>query len=315
MSLVGLASCSPGTEAALSSDKEPLRLVWTLWDGDYTALVAQEKGFFTKYGVNVELVYYEDFYQAIPDIGGGKLDGGMVAIGDMLLVTRSTGVSAIMVYDSGGTNSLVGSAELVGVEDLMNKKIGVPMGTSFEVFVRQVLAEAGVSIKDVTFVDMGPEEVPQNIPDVIQAGYVWEPYTSEALQSGHKLLAATRYSSTESLTPDLVIFRSDVIRNRPEDIQAFVNAWFDAVEYRLANPDECNQIIARITNQNIDDLAIGDARLYTREDNLSLFANNPGTDISSIYYSMQLNIDFLVSIGVLTQRPELSEILTPQFLR
>lgn len=315
MSLAGLASCSPGTTDTSSSDNKPLRLAWTLWDGDYTALIAQEKGFFSKYGVDVELVFYEDVYQAIPDIEGGKLDGGLVTIGDMLLVTRSTDVSAIIVNDSGGTNSLVGSAELKDIEDLRGKKIGVPLGTSFEVFVRQALSEAGISIKDVIFVDMSPEEVPQNIPGVIQAGYVGEPYTSEALQSGHKLLAATRYSSTESLTPNLVIFRSDVIRDRPEDVRAFSNAWFDAVEYRLANPDECNQIIARITNQTIDDVANGDARLFTREDNLNLFANNPGTDISSIYYSMQLNIDFLVSIGVLTQRPDLTEILTPQFLR
>ncbi len=41
-----------------------------------------------------------------------------------------------------------------------------------------------MTANDVTYVEMSPDQVSQSIPGQIDAGLVWEPYTSQALKQG-----------------------------------------------------------------------------------------------------------------------------------
>ena len=52
-----LSACS----GISKSERSPLKVEWTLWWGDYTIIIAREKGFFEKHGVEVELIFYEVF--------------------------------------------------------------------------------------------------------------------------------------------------------------------------------------------------------------------------------------------------------------
>ena len=304
--LVSCAGAEIGTQK-----RPPLRVEYTQWWGDYTLLIAQKQGLFQKYNVDVELVYYEDFNKSLPEFAAGYLDVGLFAIGDVLNISAFTPVKVVAVYDIGGTNDVVAAPEIRTVLDLNNKTIGVPMGTPYELYILEMLREAGVRSSNVKFVNVPPDKVLDALPTKIQAGYVWEPYTSEAIKKGYHLLSSS--GNISGLFPDVITFRKSVVDDRPEDVRAFLQAWFEAVEFRNNNPDRANQIIADSLNLPLSQIN-GNARILNLEENKAIFSKTPPQGLRSILETAKLNAEFLLRIGTLNSLPDYNSILTDEFL-
>jgi NitT/TauT family transport system substrate-binding protein len=313
-SIIGLCSLVACAGTGSTPTPQPLRVEWTLWQGDYTLLVAKQMGFFDKYGVNVEPIRYDSATQAIPDLAGAKIDGGIFTMGDVILTSTMTDVKGVFVSDNGGIYSVVASSDIQSVKGLRDKRIGLNLHTSGEMFVSYMLKSQSMNSTNVNFVEMSPDQIAQNIPDQIDAGLVWEPYTTQALQRGeHIVYQSTNYST---LIPKLIVFRSTVINQRPGEIQAFIHAWNDAVNYRIAHTQESTDIISKATGLPISDLNVtSNITLFNVDNNKKIFANNPGTDASSIYFIASFNRDFLVTIGYITNPPDINSLLDPSFLK
>jgi NitT/TauT family transport system substrate-binding protein len=300
--------------AAPAVKRPPLRVEYTTWQPDYTLLIAKEKGFFEKYGVEVEPVYYEVFSKTLPDLAGGKVDAAGLAVADLLLTSRLVDLKAVLIEDSGGTLRVVARPEIHSPADLKGRKIGTTVGSYGELVVRNMLQEAGMTVKDVSLVNVDPELVPEQlVSGEISAGFVWDPWDQKAVAQGQKILYEQQ--PNPPLFADLYVFRTTVINERPDDVRNFTRAWFAALEYRLAHPDECNEIIARITNQSVEDVAsTGGITLYNLASNLDLFDKNSPSGYS-IYQSAQVNLDFLVMKGNITVPPDIDALLDPSYLQ
>lgn len=305
-----LAGCAPANTPA---PKPPLRIEWTQWPCDWIILVAQEKGFFEKHGVQVEPVLYEIFDQAMPDLAAEKIDGGLFVAGDLVAIVKNDNLRAVFITDvSDGADQIVASADIATIADLRGKRIGAALGTFGELFVREMLKSGNVSLKDVTLVNLNAEAVLDAIPAQMDAGHTWEPYTSQALANGQHILFTS--ADTPGLIADLLVFRTKILKERPEDVRAFIAAWLEALEFTRANPDEAAQIIAKQAGLNIEDVSFEGDKLYNLQDNLAAFSQNPGADTSSIYFTTQLYIDFLISTGNLTSAPDINLMLDASFL-
>ncbi len=309
--LAGLLTACTGPSAAAQT--MPLRLAWTYRESDYTLLLAKQMGLFERYGVQVELVFYNSYPQARADLVAEIIDGGVFPIGDLILMASKTDLRGILVSDNGGVAAVVASSDIGSVRDLRGKRIGVNLHTSSEMFVTYMLESAGLNSRDVTLTEMNPQDVPGNIPQLIDAGFVVEPYTTQALRQGHRLLyASERYGS---LLPNMVVLRGRLVDAQPQQVKAFVRAWEEAVVYRLKYPQEATRIIEIVTQRPARELGIsGTVTFYTIEDNRRLFAENPGLDPTSIYYTAQRNLYFLVGLGDITQPLDLNILLDPAFL-
>ncbi len=307
--VVFLTSCSSQPQTV---SRKPLKVELAFWWGDFTLLVAKEKGFFEKYGVLVEPVYYESFPQAPADLAAGKIDVGLFSIGDVLIASEHTDVKVVAAYDDGGLNTIVAIPEITSVADLQGRQIGVKIGSPYEIFVREMLHTAGLDTSDVVLVNLSAEEIPSALPDQVQAGFVWEPYTTELLGKGYHILFSSAQIS--SLYPDLITFRSAVVKERPADVRAFLKAWFEAVEYRMAYPDETREIVAKFLGMSPDEIqADAQLRIMTHADNHMMFQRSPSDASRSIYATAQISADFLIGIGTLTRQPDLNTIFDPTF--
>lgn len=300
--------------AAPSAEDSPLRVEFSSWWGDYTLIIAQERGLFDKYGVDVELVYYEVYYNSLADLAAGQLDGGLYNLGDALNVSRHAEVSLLAVYDDGGPNTVVVTPGIQRVSDLKGKRLGVPLGSSYELFITQMLETGGLSPSDVTLFDYDPAEVPDALGDSLDAGFTWEPYTTEALTKGNLVLFAS--SPQELLFPDVIAFRREVAENRPDDIRAFLKAWFEAVEFRQQNPQAARQIIADYFGVPVREIeANSPVKLLGLDENLTLYTASETDAVSPIQRVAKINADFLVRIGTLTEYPEFIEMFNADYLR
>jgi NitT/TauT family transport system substrate-binding protein len=304
-------SCSGATPPPTAA---PLKIEWSLWQGDYTLLVANQMGFFKAHGVNVEPVRYDSSTTGLPDLAGAKLDGGIFSMSDFLLAANSADIKAVMVSDNGGQYTVVASPDIKTLNALRGKRIGLNLHTSSEIFVTDMLKTRFMTVNDVTYVEMSPDQVSKNIPSQIDAGLVWEPYTTQALKQGKVVVYQS--DAISNLLPNLIVFRTSVINQRPQDIRAFLQAWDEAVQYRISHPQESLAIIAKATGLSTSDLqATGNITLFTISDNLSLFSNMAGSDPSSIYYIAGTNRDFLITAGYLTNPPNLNTLLDPSYLK
>jgi len=310
------AACAPAPEDSASSTS-PLRVGFTAWWGDYTLLVADGLGLFEKYGVEVELVYYENFDESLPALAAGQLDAGLLAVEDVLMVNKYTPLKVVGIYDSGGIDTIVASPSIQNIGGLKGKKVGIPYGSIYELMVQEMLRASGLSTEDVTIVNVPPEEVPENIANGnISAGYVYEPYTSQALAEGNKVLF-NNADGTNLSFPDVIALREEVILTRTEEVQAFVNAWFDATEYRVKNPSAALDIV----NKRLAEYGLKSnpeeaktVLLFTRQQNLPYFLLESGIEIS-LERLLQLNADYLVRTGTLSTLPNIETIPDVQFLR
>jgi NitT/TauT family transport system substrate-binding protein len=163
---------------------------------------------------------------------------------------------------------------------------------------------------DVTLLKVEPQDVPMAMPELVQAGHTWEPGISQALSKGYHIIFSS--SETPGLIPDLVIFRTQVVETRPDEVRAFIAAWLEAVDYWQANPTKGNTAIAKVTGIESGDISAEGLKLFNLQDNLNAFA--PGPDTTSLYRSSEINRAFLINSGGLTSEPVLERLLDASFI-
>lgn len=302
-----LSACSAGN----TTSKTPLRVEYTSWWSDVTILVAQEQGLFEKYGVNVEPVYYENFPQVFTDLPEKKIDGGLLAIGDALVASQTVNLKVVGAYDDGGNNTVVALPEITSVADLKGKSIGVPLGTSYELFVVHMLESAGLTESDVTLVNADPTEVAGMLGNSIAAGYVWSP---DMAPGNHVIF---QKSDAPGLFPDVIVFRADVVNERPDDIRAFLKAWFEAVEYRQTHVEETRQIVSKYTGIPLDQIMGADTevKIFDLGDNVNLFQAEASGGTFSLMQAAQLNSDFQIQAGAVNTPVDLKVLIDGSFLK
>lgn len=299
--------------AATTGSLRPLKVAWSLYPGYSPFVIAFENNLIAKHGGSVQPVLYDVSAKQLPDFESEVLDGGFFAFADALtLAARSPGSARlVMVADnSDGADVIVAAPDIRHVGDLKGKRIGTGIGSFRELLVRRMLEVHGLSVNDVTLVNMGPEEVPDAIPATIQAGQTWDPFVAEVMAKGGHVIFSS--SDTPGLIPDVLIFRTSVTEQRPDDVRAVVNAWFEALDFWRSHPAEANAIIARATGRSSGDVSTEGIKLLDREANVRAFSTHE--DSTSLLKSAEVNTEFLLGTGVLNKAPNVHEFLDPSFL-
>ncbi|MBI4786432.1 MAG: ABC transporter substrate-binding protein [Chloroflexi bacterium] len=308
---LGLAACSGLTQPRAT--RPPLTVSWTVWPGYYPLAIAQQQGLFAKHGVAVKLVVYDAYTTAYTDYASGKVDGSEMVLGDLLLLLDKRDSKAIMVTDSSeGGDQVFAINAIRTVADMKGKRIGVHFGTYGELFVRKMLAANGLAPDDVTFVNINPEAVPAAFPTKIDVGHSFEPFTSQAVAKGGHVVFTS--AETPGLIPNVFAFSAQVVRERPDDIRAFVAAWFEAVDWMNAHSDQVPAVVAQVTGLKPEDIWMdGGDRVFTLAE--SRAAMTRGADYRSLYYTGDEYVRFLTVTGSLSRAPDLEKLIDPSFLK
>lgn len=293
--------------------KPPIRVEFTQWWGDYTLLVAKEKGYFEKYGLEVEPVYYDVFSDSYPDLVAGQIDGALITVGDGINTNSKSPMKVVAIQDNGGNDAIVVGPEINSIQDLKGKTIGMTIGSQYEMNVFNMLQSANMSVEDVNIVSMNPEDALSALESGrVQAAYTWEPYLSDTLSNGYKTIYPREDEQEQLRIPDQIVFRKSLVDERPEDVRAFLKAWFEALEYRMQHEGETRDIAAKYLGISPNDVKPDDAlKLYTADENKILFDIK---EANSIYSITKTTSDYLISTGVLIENTDLLELLDPSYL-
>jgi NitT/TauT family transport system substrate-binding protein len=152
------------------------------------------------------------------------------------------GAITAVIDESAGADKLVAKPEITTINDLRGKKIAFSQGSVGEYFLYYALSLAGLGPQDVTL-DPQPE-----VADAVKvytdgqsdAVSAWVPDVEAAEQAGAKVVIA---SDKLRAILDVLISSRQAIDSKSEAIQAFHDAWFEALKIMIDTPDQAEQAI------------------------------------------------------------------------
>jgi NitT/TauT family transport system substrate-binding protein len=131
------------------------------------------------------------------------------------------------------------------------------------------------------------------------------------VQAGAHILFTSK--QTPGLIASGIVFHSSVIRDRPQELKAFMRAWFQAQDYWQMHPQESAALIAKALNLKMADISTEGVQLFTLADNLK--AMTPGTTTQSLYYTAKLYADFFIRTGGVSTAPNIEQLIVPSFVQ
>lgn len=249
------ASCSRVHDV----QKKPIRIAISIWPGYAYSFVAQEKGFFKKNGIEVELVFKKEYSDALDLYKNGQVDGTFEVFTDAVF-HNSEGVPTkfVLVTDySNNGDVIVARPDVKSILDLKEKPVGIEDINSFShLFVLSVLTKAGLKEEDLRFEIVPSQQIPKALDEGrISAGHTWEPAKGEALKKGYKIIA--KAGDIPGIITDGLSFSARITEKRPNDIRGIIRALFQAQDFIQTNRTEAVAIMAKAEGMSTEEMDNG----------------------------------------------------------
>lgn len=305
---------SSGDEA---QSRAPIRLGTYEWPGSYWIDVAWEKGWFAEAGLAVERVDTDrKYFQSLDDVAAGSLDATGFSQFDLVKYVAAghdlVGVAAIDYSD--GAEALVARPGIRNLRDLRGKRIALHRGTYLEYLLDIFAEKEGLTLNEFQLLDRAGETAVEDLQlGRADAVFVWEPYATDAQNAvdGKRLFST---AEIPGLTYNVLSFRRDFVKARPEDVQKLLRVWERSVQYIRENPQETCVIIAKAFNEPLEgarDMMRTD-RILDQSDNSRAFSYAAGFE--SLHGSWRRMNDFMLERGLVKRRVDSPAHLDSRFV-
>ena len=296
--------------------KQPVSIAISSWAGVEPVELAAQLGYFEKHGVEVKLIRFSVYSDSIEALIDGKVDAGMHTLDDAIrYYAGGRDVRVVLLTDySFGNDGLVARPGIDSLTDLRGARIGVETETVGHLSLLKILEAGKLAENDVTIVNIPTWEIEQSMLNgIVDAGVTWEPYlTRTARETGGKVLITSREYPETIITT--MTFDAAIVKQRPQDVQNIVAAYFDAVDYIKENPQDAYQRMGQaegISAMEFEKQAAGIQYLHLA-DNLTLLDEQ--SEVHA-YGQADTIAQFLFDQGIIQSIPDIHQLLTPLFIQ
>jgi NitT/TauT family transport system substrate-binding protein len=306
------AGCTPKK----AKEKTPIKIGINVWPGIAHAYLAQEKGFFRKNAVEVELVFRKEYSKTIEDYNNGRVHGNFEVFVDAILQDAG-GIDSKVVYvpDYSETGDVImGKPELNSLLDLKGRKVSIEGINSFShLFVLTALEKAGLKEAQIQFEIVPAQQVLKALEEGrIDAGHTWEPTKSAAIKKGFRIIAQAK--DIPGMITDVLVFKAKVAKERPGEIKAIVKSLLEARDFLYAHKEEAIKIMAKNMDMSEAEMREGISGVYHPDLKENLRAMQKSDETSSLFGSGKKISDFYLNRGQLSCLPDLDKIIEPRFV-
>ena len=304
------------TIANAQNGKIPIKLGITVWVPNFLAYIAQEKGYFKKNNVEVNMTLLQNYGNVINNYSNGEFDGIFTVYSDAI-IQHSAGIDTKVVYNvdsSFNADAIVGKGN--NLSDVKGKKIGVDGINSFShFFVLKSLEKAGLEEGDVQFVNIPPQNITQALQkEQIFAGHTYAPFLSDALKKGYKILSTG--ATIPGIITNVMAFHSPLVEQRPQDIQNIIKSMDEAKADYDKNKEQDITIMSLKSGLSKAEIIEGmtNAKIFDLKYNQQTSMNKNLNQTTSLYVSGNYIAKFYAERGVISQYPNIDEIVYPKFV-
>jgi NitT/TauT family transport system substrate-binding protein len=313
--LVTGCSNAANTTPTASSNLIPISLpVGYVPDIQFAPLyVAIDKGFYRDEGLDVSIDYSMENDNTVL-VGTGKLTFAIVS-GEQVLLARAQDLPVVYVmawyqqYPVGIVAKK--SSGITSLADLKGKKIGLPglYGANY-IGGMALLYSAGLTAKDVTLDSIGYNQVAALAAGQEDAVVVYS--TNEPVQLQNQGIDYVLFKTSDAL--DLVanglITNETTLKANPDLVRKMIKATLLGVEYTVNHPDEAFEI----SKKYVETLANADQKTQKQilMNSIEVYkTDHYGYSKPEAWNNMQ---EILLKMGLLTQKLDLSQVFTNEYL-
>jgi len=222
---------------------------WTGWVAWY---VAQDQGYFRKYGADVNLIWFANYSDSISALSTGQLDANSQTWSDTLgPLAKGLPLKVVLVNDnSAGNDALLVGPRIKSFAELRHHTVALEQYSISHFVLYTALARNGLTAQDVTMVNLSAGDAAAAfISGRVDAAVVWNPWISEIEKSG-KGAALFTSAQMPGLIPDLLVAQARSIQSKRGDFVAMVRAWFDTEAFIRAQPDRAVAIMSKVVSMS-----------------------------------------------------------------
>jgi NitT/TauT family transport system substrate-binding protein len=219
-------------------------------DPSYTSWwVANDRGFFKKYDLNVEITQFPGSPDLADATMAGEMDFG--SSGTATWMPRFARSDALLIVGTMATSSnnfrMAALNSIRSLEDLKGKRVGTIGGSTIDYLWTLVARKLNVPESDFNIVPVTPPELPAALDrGDIQAFFSWEPWPSKAVEiSGKDKVHILASSGDVGYFQNFVVVGNrKFIQAKPDATVRVLAALRDASNYMLKEPAEAVKVAA-----------------------------------------------------------------------
>ena len=308
-----LAACgnssTPGTQnsqpVAESGAPETVKLnigymanYGSLW----SVITAREKGYFAEEGIEVTLTSFDSGPNIIAAMENGSVNFGYIGDGAHKLCVQGNATIIGLSHISNG-DAVIGGPNVKTIEDLKGKTVAYSSGTSSETILTNTLNKAGLTMNDITAMDMDASAVvTAMLSNGVDACAIWSPQTLtilDQMEDATKLTDNMTFSDISVSLASWIAMPNYLEENRDVAVR-FMRALFKAMDYAAQeeNYEEVSQWVANELALDVNSIlpqARADAKWLTGKEVVE------GVADGSVEGYYQLQQDIMVTSGSITE--------------
>ena len=313
--LLGAATGLLAAPAALRAQTLPkITIGMSGWTGFAPLTLAKEAGLFKKRGLDVTIkkIPQKDRHLAI---ASGDIQCAATTV-ETWIVWNANGVATTQIFQldkSYGADGMVVKPNIAKISDLKGKTVAADApGTATYFTLAWMLKKNGLSLKDVTVVNLAPQAAANAMiagTAQIDAGMTYEPFLSavRAKPEAGKIIATTldypMVMDTFGCTPKF-------LAENPKAAQALATSYFQALEMIKNEPQKAFQIMGADVKQSAE--AFEASQKYLRWQDKA--ANQKFFAGEHAQFSKEA-ADLLLEAGIIKQLPDMSKLADTRFIQ
>ena len=229
----GSPAADPGTTESNEPAAEPITIkvgymnnYGSLW----SVLTADQMGYMEEQGITLELSSFADGPTIISAMESGSIDIGDGA--HKLCAAGNAEIIALSHVSNG--DAVIGGSNVTTLEDLAGKTVAYAAGTSSEVILTNALNSVGLTMDDITAMNMDPSAiVTAMLTGDVDACALWSPESLTVLEQveGATKLADNMTFSDTSISLASWIAMPDRVESERDMFVRFVTALFKGMDY------------------------------------------------------------------------------------
>jgi ABC-type nitrate/sulfonate/bicarbonate transport system substrate-binding protein len=277
---------------------------------DFTPVdIGMDKGFFQQHGLDLEIVSFAGSAKLQQALGADAIDIGLGSGPELAFVAKGNTDLGICAY-AGPVNLVLVVRPDAGIDkvaDLKGKRITVStVGSLTDWVVRETSRQQGWGNDGIAVTPLGTNEAQVAAMRARETdGLAVDPaggYELEEKGAGKIIL---RFST---VAPDFINHVSyatnKMIAEHPDQLKAFLAAWFETVAFMKANKDEAVKLAAPVMHQSLDITS----RDY--DDTMPTFSDTGRFEAKPLAVLARS----FVQMGALPAEPDMSKLYTEKFL-
>jgi NitT/TauT family transport system substrate-binding protein len=243
---IAATSLTSACERKYSGSAQPISIGVTISAANVVFFTAESQHYFANNGINFTLNTYNTGPSAITDLVNGKVDVAYTS--EYPIVTGAFANDNISIVTNISTSYVTNLVALTNngissIADLKGKNIGVPFGTISQFYLGQFLELNGMSIGDVTLVNVPvAQDVTALANGSVDAVVTRDPYESQIDQQYPNGTINWSVQSSQALN-DVLVCRNDWIQQNPALLKRFLGSLKQSENYIISHPTEAKAIL------------------------------------------------------------------------